>query len=51
MLVQFNDTSEFCKIMMQESGDIAQSKAKFPMLAVAQCATGVLEIRKQGTKS
>ena len=33
MLVQFNDTSEFRKITMQESGDIAQPRPKFPMRA------------------
>lgn len=53
MLVQFNDTSEFHKITMQESGDVAQPRAKFPMPAVTQCVTGVLEIeiREQDIKS
>lgn len=32
MLVQFNDTSEFRKITMQESGDIVQPREKFPCL-------------------
>jgi len=52
MLIQFNGTSEFCKITMQEGGDIVQPRAKFPMPAVTQCVTGVLEIeiRELGIK-
>lgn len=43
----------FRQITMQESGDVAQPRAKFPMRAVTQCAPGVLEIeiREQDTTS
>lgn len=43
----------FRQITMQESGDVAQPRAKFPMRAVTQCAPGVLEIeiREQGITS
>lgn len=52
MLAKFNDTPEFGKITMQGSSDIVQPRAKFPMPAVTQSVTGVLEIdiREQGMK-
>lgn len=47
VLFQFNDTSGFRKITMQESSDIAQPREKFPMPAMTQVCYWCLRNRNK----
>lgn len=47
VLFQFNDTSGFRKITMQESSDIAQPREKFPMPAMTQVCYWCLRKRNK----